>query len=487
MVVGKSGTVVEAVTLRARPTVVRASGRACKVNGSTPLAALAAALTRGARRPARARLRRAASGATARSSGQLFVDRVGRRPQPRPGRLGLQGQRLRAQRRRGGRLRPAAAQRRPRAVALLRDWTPRRAAASARCASAGAAPAGPPGSSLRVRVRGTTTTSAARHLSRARRVALGPASAVTDATGHATLVRPAAGSHTLVATAPGAIPSFPVRGEGGLMRAVLAALLALVALALAGCSVGAGDPQDGSATLVVTRDFGAQRLLTGARGSDPGRRDGDALPDAQGEGRRDALRRALRERDRRRALADRRRRAARLALLRERHRGRQGRGRARGPSRATGSGGTTATGARRCACRPSSAPIPSRSCTGPRASASPCASTVRRMHRPVRGGARPARARRRRDGSRPRSATAVGKDTLRLLVGGVGGRARSTRPPASSRRDRRRAACSRGPWTAAKASSSSCSTRGDAPCGRSARAAGSSRRPASRSSSRPGS
>ena len=40
MVVGKSGTLAEAVTLRARPTVVRASGRACKVSGSTPLAAL---------------------------------------------------------------------------------------------------------------------------------------------------------------------------------------------------------------------------------------------------------------------------------------------------------------------------------------------------------------------------------------------------------------------------------------------------------------
>jgi hypothetical protein len=45
------------------------------------------------------------------------------------------------------------------------------------------------------------------------------------------------------------------------MRAFLVALLALIALALAACGVGGGDPQDGSATVVVTRDFGAERLL----------------------------------------------------------------------------------------------------------------------------------------------------------------------------------------------------------------------------------
>jgi hypothetical protein len=45
------------------------------------------------------------------------------------------------------------------------------------------------------------------------------------------------------------------------MRAVVAALITLIALMLAACSVGAGDPQDGSAALVVTRDSGAQRLL----------------------------------------------------------------------------------------------------------------------------------------------------------------------------------------------------------------------------------
>jgi len=45
------------------------------------------------------------------------------------------------------------------------------------------------------------------------------------------------------------------------MRATLAAFLAFAALTVAACGVGAGDSQDGSATLTVTRDFGAQRLL----------------------------------------------------------------------------------------------------------------------------------------------------------------------------------------------------------------------------------
>ncbi len=45
------------------------------------------------------------------------------------------------------------------------------------------------------------------------------------------------------------------------MRAPLAAALALTALVLAACSVGASDAGDGRATLTVTRDFGAQRVL----------------------------------------------------------------------------------------------------------------------------------------------------------------------------------------------------------------------------------
>lgn len=48
------------------------------------------------------------------------------------------------------------------------------------------------------------------------------------------------------------------------MRARLATSLALAALVLGACGVGAEAPKDGSATLTVTRDFGTKRLL-GAR------------------------------------------------------------------------------------------------------------------------------------------------------------------------------------------------------------------------------
>ena len=75
MVVGKDGAVVEAVTLRARPTVVRASGRACKVRGSTPLAALAAALD-SERIGWHLRDFGGCERGRAGSSGQLFVDRI---------------------------------------------------------------------------------------------------------------------------------------------------------------------------------------------------------------------------------------------------------------------------------------------------------------------------------------------------------------------------------------------------------------------------
>jgi hypothetical protein len=56
------------------------------------------------------------------------------------------------------------------------------------------------------------------------------------------------------------------------MRATLIAFLALASLALAACGVGAGDSQDGSVTLTVTRDLGAQRLLQGRE---------DPIPDGE--------------------------------------------------------------------------------------------------------------------------------------------------------------------------------------------------------------
>ena len=210
---GQGRAVVEAVTLRARPTVVRASGRACKVSGSTPLAALVAALDR--RRIGRlCATSAAASGGGAGSSGQLFVDRIAQRAQPRPGRLGLQGQRLRALASgRADLAGRAAARGRPRAVALLRAGPATRSCqrslrvvpdASVRTAGRVAARA-------RARLR---RRAAPRRRRPGARVTLGPATAVTDANGAATadaLRRRVA--TTLSATAPGALPSFPVPYE----------------------------------------------------------------------------------------------------------------------------------------------------------------------------------------------------------------------------------------------------------------------------------
>jgi len=54
------------------------------------------------------------------------------------------------------------------------------------------------------------------------------------------------------------------------MRARAAALLALASLVLGACGVGAEDPKDGSATLTVTRDFGAKRMLAAREDPIPG-------------------------------------------------------------------------------------------------------------------------------------------------------------------------------------------------------------------------
>ena len=45
------------------------------------------------------------------------------------------------------------------------------------------------------------------------------------------------------------------------MRARLAVVALLASAALGGCGVGSGSPEEGSAILTVTRDFGAKRLL----------------------------------------------------------------------------------------------------------------------------------------------------------------------------------------------------------------------------------
>src|SRR3954452_123528 len=56
------------------------------------------------------------------------------------------------------------------------------------------------------------------------------------------------------------------------MQARLLIALALLAgaVAVGGCSVGPQDAQDGSATLAVTRDFGARRILAAREDPIPG-------------------------------------------------------------------------------------------------------------------------------------------------------------------------------------------------------------------------
>ena len=307
MVVGKSKTVVEAVTLRARPTVVRASGRACKVTAPRRSPRSRPRWTGGASRwhvrdfgqlraPQRAQLRsavrgphRAASATAARTAGSTrsTTSRAASARRTPPA--------------------PPSARRRPRAVVLLRarrgdaqlpalaarhraTRPPARRAARCACAS-----------------RDTTTSAHATPVAGAtRRARPGERGHRRDRACVAGAARGAARTPWSRRRRARSRP-FRVTGEGGLMRAFAsrALLVARARWRWPRAASAPGGSQDGSATLTVTRDFGAQRLLAGARGPDPRRRDRDALPDAQGQGRRDALRRALRERDRGRALADR--------------------------------------------------------------------------------------------------------------------------------------------------------------------------------------
>ena len=212
MVVGKGGTVVEAVTLQARPTVVRASGRACKVNGSTPLAALVAALDK--RRIGRhvrdfGRCERR----SARSSGQLFVDRIGReRNRGQNGWVYKVNDYARSVGAADVSAHPLHGGERVLWLYCAMDAATRSCQRSLRVIAQSAD--GSPGSVLDVRVEGYDDQ-LHKTLVAGATVTLGPATAVTDASGHASLVRPAAGTYSLSATAPGAIPSFPVKVRVG--------------------------------------------------------------------------------------------------------------------------------------------------------------------------------------------------------------------------------------------------------------------------------
>ncbi len=212
MVVGKGATVAPARALRARSTVVRASGRACKVSASTPLAALAAALRK---RDAGWHVRDFGRCARrdARSSGQLFVDRVrGDRNSGQDGwvyKVNDRAHSVGAADVAGGRLRAGD---RVLWFYCTQDAVARSCQRSLRVVAQGAD--GPPGTTLRVLVEGYDDDRRKAPVAGAT-VALGPATAVTDGAGRAALVRPAAGSHLLFASAPGATASFPVKVRVG--------------------------------------------------------------------------------------------------------------------------------------------------------------------------------------------------------------------------------------------------------------------------------
>ncbi len=207
MVVGKRGTVAEAATLRTRSTVVRASARRCEVDGSTPLAALAAAL---ARRGIGMRVRDfgRCERRNARSSGQLFVDRVGReRNRGQDGWVYKVNDRARSVG--AADLAAPPLKRGDRVLWLycVMDAATRGCQRSLRVAARKLD--GPPGSVLQLAVEGYDDERRKVPVAGAT-LTLGPVTALTDANGQASLVRPAGGSYALVATAPGAVPSFPV-------------------------------------------------------------------------------------------------------------------------------------------------------------------------------------------------------------------------------------------------------------------------------------
>ena len=310
MVVGKGGTVVEAVTLRARATVVRASRRACKVNGSTPLAALLAALGR-ERIGVHVRDFGSCERRAGRSSAQLFVDRIAReRNRGQNGwvyKVNDFARSVGAADASAPRLRDGA---RVLWLYCVMDAGTRSCQRSLRVTPQGKAG---PGGTQRVLVRaydderkpvaagGATVTA-------------GAVSAVADAKGQATAGDPV-GSPPVDGNRGGHDPLVP----GAPPSAVTS--LRNIALALATCAVLArlqrrgGRPQGGQRH--ADRDTRLRRDAPGscARGPHPRRRDRDAVPDAQGEGRRDAVRRTLRERDRRGQVRDGGRYAPRLVLL----------------------------------------------------------------------------------------------------------------------------------------------------------------------------
>jgi hypothetical protein len=210
MVVGKRRVIVKPVTVRADETVVRASGRRCAVGASTPLAGLVAALAR-SKVAYSVRDFGSCSAASPRDSRQLFVKRIGRernkgqngwvyKVDDRAPNRGAADTRMR----RGDRL-----------VWLYCEQQPKSGGCQSTLRIVPAKRSGLAGESLRVRVLGFDDRRRKRPVPGAT-VSLTAArkeitSAVAAADGTALLTLPGAGTYELAATAPGLVPSFPVR------------------------------------------------------------------------------------------------------------------------------------------------------------------------------------------------------------------------------------------------------------------------------------
>jgi hypothetical protein len=202
--------IVDPVTVRARATLVRASGRRCAVGAATPLAALAAALER-ARVAYAVRDYGSCRARDPAGSGQLFVQRIARERNS-----GRDGWVYKVDDRAPGR---GAADARlhdgDRLVWLYCRQDPGSGGCQRSLRIRPARRSGLAGEALAVQVSG--------YDDRGRRLAIAGArvslaggrepirSAVTSADGSALLTLPGAGRYELAATAAGLVPSFPVR------------------------------------------------------------------------------------------------------------------------------------------------------------------------------------------------------------------------------------------------------------------------------------
>lgn len=209
MVVGRQGVIVDPITVRARETVVRASGRRCAVAASTPLGALQAALRR--KRVAFAvRDYGSCARRNTRSSGQLFVTQIAReRNSGANGWVYKIDDHTSGRGAADGRLRPD-----DRLLWLYCEQDPQGGGCQRSLRVVPAGKGGRAGGSLPVRVFGYDDKRTRRAVPGARitltKGSQAVVSAVSSPDGSAVLTLPPAGRYELAASADGLAPSFPV-------------------------------------------------------------------------------------------------------------------------------------------------------------------------------------------------------------------------------------------------------------------------------------